>query len=332
MLSPVTSRPLSGYIPLYRQEDLNDVRILGSQRQESKTEESIEQIETETPKTFAHIAIQAKVQHHGSGDVTGTEAIGVLKADVDNLGMLLGCGLPGSRFSLSRIATLSRQLDAFFGIYLPQLLRESDEFRDVYTVFAGGDDLFLIGPWNRMTQLAMYLRQRFADYVCNNELVTFSAGISCHKSHVPVDKLGRAAEEALELAKDVPEKDSVTIFGQTVKWPELAALMANREKMEEWLQDKTLHSSMFYRFNELIGLAGREKAAFAEGDVLLDELDAMKWRSMFSYSVHRNINSSLKGRERERAITDVSLMADWMNRYGAAVIIPLWHLLYDKRA
>lgn len=332
LLSMVTSRPLNGYIPLYRHEDLRDDRILESRRQEKKTEELIEQIEIGMPKTFAHIGVQAKIRHTANGSPAGTEAIGVLKADVDNLGMLLGCGLPEKRYSLSRLATLSRQLDAFFSLYLPQLLRQSNDFQDVYTVFAGGDDLFLIGPWNRMVPLAMHLQQRFSDYVCGNEQLTFSAGITSHKSHVPVNKLSYAAEAALEQAKDAPGKNSITVFGQTVKWSELTALMENKRKMEQWLEEKTISSAMLYRFNQMIELAGREKVALAQGEVRLDALDAVKWRAMFSYSVQRNINSSLKGKEREAAITDVSLMADWMNCYGAAVVIPLWHLLYDKRA
>ena len=52
---------------------------------------------------------------------------------------------------------------------------------------------------------------------------------------------------------------------------------------------------------------------------------------MFAYSIERNVNSSLKKEKRQKAVDDVSLMAAWMDTYGAAVKIPLWHLLYDKR-
>lgn len=37
-------------------------------------------------------------------------------------------------------------MNFFFVVYLPHLLKTHPDFRDVYTVFAGGDDLFLIGP------------------------------------------------------------------------------------------------------------------------------------------------------------------------------------------
>ncbi|MCF6188811.1 MAG: type III-A CRISPR-associated protein Cas10/Csm1, partial [Desulfobulbaceae bacterium] len=331
LFSDITMRPLNGYIPLYRSEDEHDDCLLEGRRREDKTLELIDQINIGEPKTFTHIALKAKRKNSDGQCVSGTEAIGVLKVDVDNLGLLMGCGLPEKRFTLSRMATLSRQLDSFFSIYLPNLLAGSEEFKDVYTVFAGGDDLFLIGPWNKMAYLAVYLNKRFADYVCTNSRVTFSAGISIHKAHVPVDKLAGAAEDALEESKNAEGKNSVTMFGQTVTWQTFQALLDNRINMQNWLDRNYISSAMMYRFNHLVALADQERAALAGGDVYLDDLAAMKWRSMFSYSIQRNINSSLKNEERKKAIRDVSLMAGWLDTYGGAVRIPLWHLLYDKR-
>ena len=331
LFSDITLRPLNGYVPLYRAEDEHDDCLLESKRKEEKTLELIDQIHLGEPKTFTHIALAAKIKDSTGKCVSGTEAIGVLKADVDNLGLLMGCGLPEKRFTLSRMATLSRQLDAFFSIYLPNLLAGNDEFKDIYTVFAGGDDLFLIGPWNRIAYLATYLKDRFEKYVCGNSAITFSAGITVHKPHIPVDKLALAAEDALEQSKDAKGKNSVTMFEQTVNWDEFKALLENRVAMQSWLDQKYISSGMMYRFNHLITLAEKEKIAIEGGNVHIDDLDAMKWRAMFSYSIQRNINSSFKGEERRRAVQDVSLMAGWMDTYGAAVRIPLWHLLYDKR-
>lgn len=337
LFSDITVRPLNGYVPLYRQEDEEDDCLTQGRRSEEKSLGMIDQISLGDPKTFGHIALKARMKN-SAGKCSGTEAIAVLKADVDNLGLLMSCGLPEKRVTLSRMATLSRQLDAFFSVYLPNLLAGSDEFNDVYTVFAGGDDLFLIGPWNRMAALATYLQERFAEYVCGNPAITFSAGITIHKAHVPVDKLARAAEDALEQSKNVGKqaknphgKNSITMFDQTVTWKKFKALLDNRDAMENWLEKKYISPAMMYRFNHLITLAGREKDALGRGVVHLDDLDAMKWRAMFSYSIERNINSSLKGEARQQAIQDVTLMAKWMDSYGAAVQIPLWHLLYNKR-
>lgn len=332
MLSNITMRPLNGYIPLYREEDNMDEALLSERRSESKNLEMIDQIIPGSPKTFNHIALKAKKTSSGNNQKpSGTEAIGVLKADVDNLGLLLGCGLPDKRITLSRLATLSRQLDHFFSIYLPTLLRENEMFQDVYTVFAGGDDLFLIGPWNVMAPLVSYLAEQFQKYVCENPAITFSAGISVHKPHVPVDKLARAAEESLEHSKNTKRKNSITMFGQTVSRDTFDTLLKNREEMESWLRKKYISKAMMYRFNHLITLAEKEKAVKSGNAILMEDMEAMKWRALFHYSIERNINSSFKDKKREQAVQDLTLMAKWMDQYGGGVRIPLWHLLYDKR-
>jgi CRISPR-associated protein Csm1 len=312
MLSDITIRPLNGYIPLYRKE------------------EALEGLREGEPKTFNHIALGAKTAVEGGGE-KGTEALGILKADVDNLGSLMGCGLSEARFTISRLATLSRQLDAFFSLYLPNLLAGRQEYSDVYTVFAGGDDLFLIGPWNTVASLADHLNKRFEEYVCANSGITFSAGISVQKPHTPVDKLALAAESALEQSKAVNDKNSVTMFGQTVPWQSFRALLQNRLEMQSWLEKKYISSGMMYRFNQFISLSGRLKLAMAQDKVNLEDLDALKWRAMFSYSTQRNINPALKGDQRQRAVDEINLMAKWIEEYGTALRIPLWHLLYNRR-
>jgi hypothetical protein len=148
---------------------------------------------------------------------------------------------------------------------------------------------------------------------------------------VPVDKLAAAAEAALEQSKNAEGKNSITMFGQTVNWIQFKALLENREAMQSWLDKNYISSSMMYRFNHLITMAAREKIVLEDKDVRLTELDAMKWRSQFSYSIQRNVNTRLKGEARQTAVLDVSLMAKWIDKYGAATRIPLWHLLYDKR-
>jgi CRISPR-associated protein Csm1 len=89
----------------------------------------------------------------------GVAALGVLKGDIDNLGDLFRAGL--QRPSFAKHAALSRQVNAFFAIYAPWLLER--EYPSVYTVFAGGDDFFLIGPWRTVQRAARRLREEFGE-------------------------------------------------------------------------------------------------------------------------------------------------------------------------
>ena len=323
----ISSRLINGHVPVYREADNQDTCLLESAHSEEKLLDLIEQINEGVPKTFSHIAIKARHQDE-QGKCRGIEAIGVLKADVDNLGMLFGCGLPKERFTISRMATISRQLNDFFVLYLPHLLATEEAFRDVYTVFAGGDDLFLIGPWNRMADLALHLRQRFRDYVCDNPAITFSAGISVHKPHTPVDKLAEAAEEALYAAKTAG-RDRLTMFGETVTWTDFDTLLTARQQMEKWLTQKYISDAMFYRFNHFTTMAALEKQVLDGERIDLEDMDSLKWRALFKYSLARNLDQ--KKEDREKAMREMEVMAVWLDQYRGAVRIPLWHVLYEKR-
>lgn len=325
------NRLINGHVPKYREADNRDNCLLASARSEEKTVEFINQIKENIPKTFGHIAIKARKRDDKEKKCYGTEAIGVLKADVDNLGMLFSFGLPDKHFTLSRLATMSRQLNNFFSLYLPYLLQRREEFYDVYTVFAGGDDLFLIGPWNKMTSLALFLHDRFAEYVAHNLEIHFSAGITVHKPNTPINALAEAAEESLKQAKD-GGKDRITIFDETVIWDDLVQLQINKTVMEDWLNRKLISRGMFYRFNQLVDLAAQDKDLRKSGrEVKISSLECLKWRSQFRYSLARNIDAKLKDEDRENALKEVTVMAKWLEDYGGGVRIPLWQILYEIR-
>ncbi len=322
-----TTRLINGHVPCYRDADNQDTCLLESAKTEEKLLDFIEQIKEGVPKTFSHIAIKAR--HRNEHDkCLGVEALGVLKADVDNLGMLFSCGLPDKKFTLSRLATVSRQLNNFFVLYLPHLLATSEEFYDTYTVFAGGDDLFLIGPWNRMADLAEHLRKRFAEYVCHNPEITFSAGVTVHKPHTPVDKMADAAEEALAEAKRTG-RNRITMFGETVTWETFKTLLQARTEMEQWLAHKYIGDAMFYRFNYLVTMAELEKQIMENETVELADMESLKWRALFKYSLTRNINRKRDGWQ--QALAEMDIMALWLEQHRGAVRIPLWHVLYEKR-
>ncbi len=226
----VTARFLAGYVPLFREEDRYDDRILMGEKSEKKKEQLIEDIRERNPKSFEHIATKAIniKANDEKAEYCGIQAIGILKADVDQLGLLMACGLGEKEFTISRLATLSRQLHFFFAVYLPHLLKANERFKDVYTVFAGGDDLFLIGPWSCMIDLAAWLCSRFADYTCQNEQIHFSAGISIQKPNIPLNKLAKDAEEALEKARAGTRKggtrNCINLFGETANWDDFLKL------------------------------------------------------------------------------------------------------------
>ena len=325
----ITAKFINGYVPIYDESDLQDDRYLSGRKSERKKLKLIEQIKTDkdnkVPKTFSHIALKAK-------DIKtkkGIEALGILKADVDNLGLIFACGL--KRLSLSRLATLSRQVNNYFSIYLPHLLGKTDEFRNIYTVFAGGDDLFLIGPWNRIIDFALFLNTSFNEYVCGNREITISSGISINKPGEPVPSIAERAEDALKKSKG-NNRDSVTIFDETVKGKECVELEDMKKTISAWLDKGIINTAMLFRLNTFSNMAKQEKELLKikEG-VDMEEMECLKWHAKFKYNLVRNIGKDLKGDEKEKAIKEVEKAAVWLTQYGGAMKIPIWQIIYNQR-
>jgi Predicted hydrolase of the HD superfamily (permuted catalytic motifs) len=165
----------------------------------------------------------------------GDKRIGILKMDVDNLGLIFGIGLPEGQKSISRIAALSRGMDWFFSAYLNEICKtafeqwkgyahkvgwkvKSANIENIfYIVYSGGDDLLIIGPWSEIPKLAKTIRDEFKTYSCDNKDINLSAGIFICKPKFPISIGARKAGEALEHSKDTG-RNRITCLGDTAQW------------------------------------------------------------------------------------------------------------------
>jgi CRISPR-associated protein Csm1 len=142
-----------------------------------------------------------------------------LKMDVDQLGDLMVFGLKrsdgsGDRDTMSRLTTLSRLLDAFFNGWVHHLLES--QYQDCYIVFSGGDDLFIVGPWDQALDLAQTVRQDFHRWTGRAD-ITISAGAVFTHPHYPLARASEDAEQALSRSKDLG-RDRITVLGETRPW------------------------------------------------------------------------------------------------------------------
>jgi CRISPR-associated protein Csm1 len=212
--------------------------------------------------------------------------LGALKADVDRLGLLLSYGF-GARASFGRLAATARNLDLFFRGFVTSRLES--HYRHVYTVFAGGDDLFLVGPWYDLVRFLNDLRKWFARMTCANANLSFSAGIVFARPTTPVRHLAHLASEALEQSKE-SGRDRITIGTLTMTWRqfnramELHRLMRSLSPSGGSRDGHVLTPSMLYRLLQYSKMAlrmvGRE-AKPAPPD--------LKWRAQLSYDIKRNL-------------------------------------------
>lgn len=166
----------------------------------------------------------------------GDKLLGYIKGDVDNMGKILKKGFEKTKFSISRFSAFSRLLETFFAGYLQEKIR--NDFKETYTVFSGGDDFFLIGPWNKSIKLALDIRKAFSEYCADNSDLTFSAGVYLAKSHEPISYCAEMAKKILKKSKGKEGKNSFTLFGQTVSWEELSSILLEAHKIIKWLKNE----------------------------------------------------------------------------------------------
>ncbi|HIP87426.1 MAG TPA: type III-A CRISPR-associated protein Cas10/Csm1 [Anaerolineales bacterium] len=186
---------------------------------------------------------------------SGVKRWGVLRMDVDDLGELFRVGL-GESATLSRVASVSFYLRLFFEGHLLALASKYNEYdekrrtgRDrVYVMYAGGDDLFIVGAWDVLPLLAYDIRQAFHNFVAGNPYITLSGGISLHPEKYPLYLAAAEAGEALESGakehrrpddhKNGHKKDALAFLGTVIGWEEFEAVRQRTYNLVGWVDEK----------------------------------------------------------------------------------------------
>lgn len=234
---------------------------------------------------------------------TGIERLGVLRMDVDNLGEIFIRGLrfPGvtgaekEMGSLSRVATLSRQLNLFFAGHLGELLAP---FERVQTIYAGGDDLFLIGSWDELPKVADTIRRRFRDYCADNSHFTLSGGIAVVRGKYPISRAAELAGEAEGAAKRLKrhpaekksKKDAISFLDTVVGWEEFPRAEELRQHIESII-DYAHSRAILSRLRAVILSTEEYQRRFSQSqfspEELCDLVHWQKWRWQLIYNLTR---------------------------------------------
>jgi len=180
----------------------------------------------------------------------GDKKLAYFRADVDNLGLIFSEGLKEedekSRYTISRIATLSRMLDLFFSGYINTLARRFNHKEVpvdtlIYIVYSGGDDLFVIAPHDKILEFAQTLREELEEYTARNREFGLSGGIYIANPTASLnfcaDQVGSLEEQSKKTYFKVDDritiKDSITILGKTFPWFEGAGRSSLTEILTE---------------------------------------------------------------------------------------------------
>ena len=173
----------------------------------------------------------------------GIKRLGVLRMDVDNLGQIFINGMAKEKRTFSRYSTLSRNLDWFFKGYLNTIWNKEEYKNSTQIIYSGGDDLFIIGFWSDLINMAFEIQSEFKKWVCHNPKITLSGGIAIVPGKYPILKGALESAKAEKTAKsykrqsenELYEKNAFSMFGYALSWKE------EFPKVRKWKDDIKLH-------------------------------------------------------------------------------------------
>ncbi len=234
---------------------------------------------------------------------TGIKKWGVLRADVDNVGKIFKEGL-GNDKTISRVCMLSFMLALYFSAKVDEIAKNYQN--KVYVVYSGGDDLFIIGAWSILPEIAIKIYEDFRKFCCHN--LTLSAGIYIAPSKkFPVYQAANEAGQALAKAK-TKEKNKITFLNKAIPWDKFKQVSRVSEQIRKLLEDygknsvprsllSTLYSGwqerelaeerkisipriwrLFYAFKKLM-------KGFKENDPQVSELEDLLKKSIIDFNL-----------------------------------------------
>ncbi len=146
--------------------------------------------------------------------------LGVLRMDVDGMGERIMREFA----NLKEYRSFSEKLKSFFegkDSVLYQL-QQTPAFKDnLNIIYAGGDDLFVVGRWDAVLDYADELRKAFARHT-QGEGLTISGGMGVVGAKFPIAKAAEMAGDAEDQAKkytyNCKPKNAICFLGECVSW------------------------------------------------------------------------------------------------------------------
>ena len=301
----------------------------------------------------------------------GIKRLGVLRLDVDDLGIAFSSGFVSDKdkiednlryATLSRYADLSKDISMFFKVAINKICAgdltgcvdfEEKAFnifgiakapkRKVNIIYAGGDDLFLVGAWDEVLEVAIDINRAFKQFT--NGKLTLSAGMAMFSPTYPISKMAEIAGLLVQMSKSKKDKNSIALFGMETNlkangqleckhiytWTDFEMKVC-KEKMNYLLArlsfdgDKfnklSVGKSLIYRLMDLIQLADEDKLNIAR----------------FAYVLARMQPKQDKDEQKRKVYEDfVSKMYQWINnnedkKQLATALNLLVYYLRDKRS
>lgn len=141
--------------------------------------------------------------------------LGVLRMDVDGLGKAFINGFP----TFDEYKAFSALLTVFFKekVFNIQTSEKYKEYLNI--IYSGGDDMFVIGRWDKVIDFAQTVRDAFIAHI-KHPGISISGGIAIVNPKFPISKAAKLSGDAEDAAKTFRdgEKNAFNMFGVSISW------------------------------------------------------------------------------------------------------------------
>lgn len=154
-----------------------------------------------------------------ASEASSHERLAVLRMDVDNLGALLRSSMNKSN-ALSEYAKFSRQLDTYFKQEVNKMW-QAKYYDSTVIIYAGGDDLFVVGEWENTLALMHDINSKFKLFF-SSESMSLSGGISFVRPKYPIIRAAEMSADEETIAKSFEfngeQKNAISLFRTPLRW------------------------------------------------------------------------------------------------------------------
>lgn len=191
--------------------------------------------------------------------------LGILRMDVDGLGQRFIKGFK----SIGEYKTFSGKLEQFFVVETKNVQRTS-EFSDYLNIiYAGGDDLFVVGRWDKVIDFAERIHIE-VDARFGQDGITISGGVAIVAEKFPIAKSAELAGKAEDAAKAYDDgkgqkKNAFCFLGKTVSWKEFPEVKRYQEQFVSLIGGNNLSKGILHKIMLYASIADQNKVRRREG-------------------------------------------------------------------
>lgn len=196
-------------------------------------------------------------------EYAGSTNLGILRMDVDGLGKRFIQGFN----SIAEYKTFSKQLVEFFEEETKQIQQEPEFKPYLNIIYAGGDDLFVVGRWNKVIDFAERIHQETKSRF-GSDGITISGGVAVVQPKFPISKAAELAGDAEDAAKSFRdgEKNAVHILGKTVSWShEFDYVKSFKQQFISLIKDYDLSKGILHKLMLYSSIADSNKLRRKDG-------------------------------------------------------------------